>query len=42
MGRIALQKDVSDLAISLSAQGGTHLTGQGWILDGGACVQMQT
>lgn len=42
MGRIALQKDVSDLANFLSGRGGSYLTGQGWIVAGGACVQMRT
>ncbi|KAL2045459.1 hypothetical protein ABVK25_012080 [Lepraria finkii] len=42
MGRIALQEEVSDLAIFLSGRGGSYVTGQGWIVDGGTSLQMRT
>ena len=42
MGRIALQEEVSDLAIFLSGRGGSYVTGQGWIIDGGTSLQMRT
>ena len=48
MGRIALQEEVSDLAIFLSGLrlqrtvGQDYVTGQGWIVDGGTSLQMRT
>ena len=40
--RLALEEEVSDLVIFLSGKGGSYVTGQGWIVDGGTSLQMRT
>ena len=40
--RLALEEEVSDLVVFLSGPGGSYVTGQGWIIDGGTSLQMRT
>lgn len=42
MGRIAKTEEISDVIMFLSSPRASYVTGAGWIVDGGATLQMQT
>ena len=42
MGRIAKQEEISDVIMFLSSPRSSYVTGAGWLVDGGATLQMQT
>ena len=42
LGRIAKTEEISDVIMFLSSPRASYVTGAGWIVDGGATLQMQT
>ena len=41
LGRIASPEEIADLAIFLSGKGGSYITGQGLVVDGGTSLQVR-
>ena len=42
MGRIAKPEEISDVLMFMSSPRASYVTGAGWLVDGGATLQMQT
>lgn len=42
MGRIAKTEEISDIILFLCSPRASFVTGAGWLVDGGATLQMQT
>jgi len=42
MGRIARRDEISDVLMFMSSPRSSYVTGSGWLVDGGATLQMQT
>lgn len=42
MGRIATKEEVSDVLMFMSSPRASFVTGAGWMVDGGATLQLQT
>lgn len=42
LGRIAKTEEISDVLMFLSSPRASYVTGAGWLVDGGATLQIQT
>ena len=42
MARLAKPEEISDVIMFLSSPRSSYVTGAGWLVDGGATLQMQT
>jgi NAD(P)-dependent dehydrogenase (short-subunit alcohol dehydrogenase family) len=42
LGRIATKEEVSDVLMFMSSPRASYVTGAGWMVDGGATLQLQT